>query len=637
MSSSSIHKGRRWRPLSRAALWPLTWRYGLAVLGFILILLLAFAFRGLSIQFDFGFLIIAVLMAVAWYGGPGPGFTLALLLEIATLAMSNPRQLSWPRFLFAEFNRTVLLIIIAWLVSSRRHAETKLRQQHEHLRASEERFSKAFYASPVPMSIVTYQDGCYLDVNESFLRNSGYTREEIIGRTTTELGIYAIPGERDRLRRVLEGHGVILNLEVHRRIKSGEVRVGLTSSELITLNGERCILTTTNDITDRKQLEEQLVQAQKMEAIGRLAGGIAHDFNNLLTAIIGYSQLLLRRAPADDPSRQELEEIQKAGERAATLTGQLLAFSRRQVLQPKILDLNMVIADIGKMLQRLIGEDVELRTHFDLRIGLAKADPGQVEQVVMNLAVNARDAMPHGGKLTIETANAYLDESYAGQHAEVQPGPYIMLAMSDTGTGMDKQTQARIFEPFFTTKEQGKGTGLGLSTVYGIVRQSGGHISVYSEPGRGTTFKVYLPQANESCPARDPLAPAPELLSGTETVLIVEDEDAVRQLTQQVLKANGYTVLEASNPNDALGLAASFREQIHLLISDVVMPGMNGGALVSHLSQLRPTTRVLYISGYAEDAIVQHGILDSGTPFLPKPFTPDGLLRKVRKVLDGGR
>ncbi len=514
---------------------------------------------------------------------------------------------------------------------------TGRKKAEEAMHASEERFSKAFRASPVPMSIVTYKEGRYIDVNESFLSNSGYTNEEIIGRTTTDIGIYADPEERSRLRQILEQHGGIRNVEVHRRVKGGEVRIALTSSELITLDGEQCILTTTNDITEHKRLEEQLLQSQKMEAVGRLAGGIAHDFNNLLTAIIGYSQIILSGLDEGDPVRDQIGEIEKAGKRAAALTSQLLAFSRKQILQPKVLNLNAVIADIDKMLRRLIGEDIELRINLDAAIGRVKADPGQIEQIIVNLAVNARDAMPRGGKLTIETQNVYLDEPYANQHAEVQPGSYVMLAMSDTGTGMDKETQANIFEPFFTTKEKGRGTGLGLSTVYGIVKQSSGHIWVYSEPGRGTTFKIYLPLIEESAEIAETPAPIAESLRGHETILVVEDEEVVRNLACEILQINGYTVLEAADANEALLKYEQHEGAIHLMITDVVMPSISGRELAEHLTPSRPEMKVLYMSGYTDDAIVHHGVLDAGTAFLQKPFTPDALARKAREVLDAPR
>lgn len=514
---------------------------------------------------------------------------------------------------------------------------TQRKKAEEAMHASEERFSKAFRASPVPMSIVTYKEGRYIDVNESFLSNSGYTSEEIIGRTTTDIGIYADPEERSRLRQIIEQQGGVRNVEVHRRVKGGEVRIALTSSELITLDGEQCILTTTNDITEHKRLEEQLLQSQKMEAVGRLAGGIAHDFNNLLTAIIGYSQIILSGLDEGDPVRDQIGEIEKAGKRAAALTSQLLAFSRKQILQPKVLNLNAVIADIDKMLQRLIGEDIEMRINLDAAIGRVKADPGQIEQIIVNLAVNARDAMPRGGKLTIETQNVYLDEPYANQHAEVQPGSYVMLAMSDTGTGMDKETQANIFEPFFTTKEKGRGTGLGLSTVYGIVKQSSGHIWVYSEPGRGTTFKIYLPLIEESAEIAETPAPIAESLRGHETILVVEDEEVVRNLACEILQMNGYTVLEAADANEALLKYEQHEGAIHLMITDVVMPSISGRELAEHLTPSRPEMKVLYMSGYTDDAIVHHGVLDAGTAFLQKPFTPDALARKAREILDAPR
>ncbi len=514
---------------------------------------------------------------------------------------------------------------------------TERKKAEESMRASEERFSKAFRASPVPMSIVTYKEGRYIEVNESFLRNSGYTSEEIIGRTTTEIGIYRDPEERSRLREILEQQGRILNVEVRRRVKSGEVRIALTSSEVITLNGEQCVLTTTNDITDHKRLEEQLLQSQKMEAVGRLAGGIAHDFNNLLTAIIGYSQILVSNLHQADPMREQVEEIEKAGKRAAALTNQLLAFSRKQILQPKVMNLNAVIADVGKMLQRLIGEDIEMRANLDPAIGHVKADPGQIEQIILNLAVNARDAMLRGGKLTIETQNIFLDDSYANQHADVQPGSYVMMAMSDTGTGMDRETQANIFEPFFTTKEKGRGTGLGLSTVYGIVKQSSGHIWVYSEPGRGTTFKVYLPLIEESSDATETPAPMAESLRGHETILVVEDEDLVRRLACKILQSHGYTVLEAADASEALLKYEQHEGVIHLVITDVVMPIFSGRELAERLTPSRPEIKILYMSGYTDDAIVHHGVLDEGTAFLQKPFTPDALLRKAREILDAHR
>ena len=388
------------------------------------------------------------------------------------------------------------------------------------------------------------------------------------------------------------------------------------------------------DVTERKQLEEQFHQAQKMEAVGRLAGGVAHDFNNLLTAILGSADLVLDTLPTGAPERDEIAEIRKATLRAADLTRQLLAFSRQQVIAPTVLNPNAVVADMDKLLRRLLGEDVELRTTLATDLATVKADQNQLEQVLLNLAVNARDAMPGGGKLTIETQNVELDQDYVRGHLSAQPGPYVMLAVSDTGVGMDAATQARIFEPFFTTKEKGKGTGLGLATVYGIVKQSGGWIWVYSEPGRGTTFKVYLPRVAEAAAPAAPTPPAPASVRGSETVLVVEDDELIRKLVQKVLKANGYTVLVAGSGGDAEQVAGQHQGPIHLLMTDVVLPGLNGREVARRLTAARAGIRVLYLSGYTDDAIVHHGVLEPGVAFLQKPFAPTALSRKVREVLD---
>jgi PAS domain S-box-containing protein len=387
------------------------------------------------------------------------------------------------------------------------------------------------------------------------------------------------------------------------------------------------------DATEERRLEEQVRQAQKMEAVGRLAGGVAHDFNNLLTVINGYAEVLLDQLPAGDRARAMVEEVGRAGERAAGLTNQLLAFGRKQILAPRVLDLNAVVADVERMLRRLIGEDVELAARLQPGLGRVHADPGQVEQMVVNLAVNARDAMPRGGRLTIETRDAELGAEYAATHPDVRPGRYVLLAVSDTGTGIAADVLPHVFEPFFTTKGVGEGTGLGLATVYGIVKQSGGHVEVYSEVGRGTAFKVYLPRIETPGEAGPPAAarPAPR---GTETVLVVEDDPAVRALTCQVLRAAGYAVLEAGGGEAAAGLAAAHPDPIHLLVTDVVMPGVGGRDLAGQLAARAPALRVLYVSGYTEDAVVRHGVLQAGVHFLQKPFSPLALARKVREVLD---
>jgi PAS domain S-box-containing protein len=384
----------------------------------------------------------------------------------------------------------------------------------------------------------------------------------------------------------------------------------------------------------QKVLEEQLRQAQKMEAIGRLAGGVAHDFNNLLTAILGYTDFMLLSLSEDDPHRNDLLEIRKATDRASALTRQLLAFSRKQMLQPKVLDLNVVVGDSLKMLRRLIGEDIELVTELEPALGRVKADPSQVVQVILNLALNARDAMPGGGKLTLRTANVALNPSYTRLYVDVAPGPYVLLAVSDTGCGMDEATRSHLFEPFFTTKREGKGTGLGLSTVYGIVKQSGGHIAVSSELGKGSTFEMYLPRIGETIqaqPAQEDVAPVPR---GTETILLVEDEDMVRGLVRTLLVMNGYTVLDARDPGEALQRSEHFAGTIHLLVTDMVMPVMSGGELAKRLAARRPGLKVLYMSGHTSSHHGRTATAETELPFLQKPFKPDALARLIRAVLD---
>ena len=389
------------------------------------------------------------------------------------------------------------------------------------------------------------------------------------------------------------------------------------------------------DISKRRQLEDMLRQSQKLEAVGRLAGGVAHDFNNILTVIIGSGVLLLDKlAPAAD-ERQEVEEMVKAANRAAALTTQLLAFSRRQIIQPKVTSISSIVEGLRPMLSRLLGEDIELVVVATKGPDLARVDPGQFEQVMMNLSVNARDAMPQGGRLTLETAPVLLDETYAREHPTAVAGPHVMLAVTDTGVGMDAETRARIFEPFFTTKEAGNGTGLGLSTVFGIVKQSGGNIWVYSEPGHGTTFKVYLPAVTDELPA-EKLAELPldSVARGTETVLLVEDDPGIRRLAARALEEHGHRVLQAGDGEEALRVAQTEHGPIHLLLTDVVMPRMGGRALADRLLTRRPRTRVLYMSGFTDDAIVHRNVLDAGVDFLQKPFTPRDLLARVRKVLD---
>jgi len=489
------------------------------------------------------------------------------------------------------------------------------------LKDKDKKFQLLFEEHPQPMWLLDPAKQRIIEANESAAHLYGYTRDELRGMELSAIQI----GDR-----VPEGQ-----LSRSHRTKSGRViDVDVASYGFDLASNRHAELVVLMDVTGRRQLEEQLRQAQKMEAVGMLAGGVAHDFNNLLTIITGYSQLILNNLSPSDPNRNSAEQIMKAAERAATLTKQLLAFSRRQVLQPKVIDLNRLISSLSTMLRRLIGEDVDLKLDLRQDTGQVSADPGQIEQVLMNLVVNARDAMPKGGTLTIETANVRLDENYTGRRIRIKPGAYTLIAVSDTGTGMDEATQARLFEPFFTTKGAGQGTGLGLSTVFGIVKQSGGSVEVYSVKHRGTSVKVYLPRIEQHVPA----APAEEkrkVARGTETILLVEDDDMVRSLVRESLVSEGYKVLDNADPQEARRIADSYRGRIHLLITDVVMPKVSGRELAEHITSKRHDTKVIYMSGYTDSAIVNSGILQKEVAFLQKPFTPQTLMEKVREVLEG--
>ncbi len=511
------------------------------------------------------------------------------------------------------------------------HDVTDQRRSEEALRQSEERFAKAFRSSPLPITISTRAEGRYLDVNDAFLKMTEYTRAEVVGHRSSELTFWLEPEDRAVMIRQLAERGEVARLEAKIRTKTGDIRLAEISAELIELDRNACVLAITHDVTERRRLEEQLRQAQKMEAVGKLAGGIAHDFNNMLSVIIGYADLLQERVESR-PARKGLDEIKKAADRAASLTRQLLAFSRRQVLLPRVLDLNSVIDNLSKMLRHMIGEDIELVLAPGASLGHVKADPIQVEQAIMNLAVNARDAMPHGGKLILATTNADLDETKTPHHPSVRSGSYVLLAVSDTGCGMSDETMLHIFEPFYTTKDPGKGTGLGLSMVYGFVNQSGGYVWVYSELGKGTTFKIFLPRIDEAVSREEPTTEQ-TIVKGSETILLVEDEEPLRFLIINVLEDNGYTVYPAPDAQEAAKRAQELGH-IDLLMTDVVMPGQSGNELAALLRVQRPDLKTLYMSGYTSDLITQHGVLETDAPLLEKPFTKNSLLKKVRAVLD---
>jgi PAS domain S-box-containing protein len=480
--------------------------------------------------------------------------------------------------------------------------------------------------------------GRFVDVNERGCRDLGYTREEYLSLRIFDIAPRVDPGVlAEHLERARQGPLVFESF--HRR-KDGSTFPVEVSIRLVALDREYFVAVG-RDISDRLEaqdahakLELQLRQAQKMEAVGQLAGGVAHDFNNILSIILSYASLAISGLAPGDPLREDIEEIEKAGRRAVEVTGQLLAFSRRQVLQPRVVDINDSLAQMEKMLRRLLGEDVELRMVAAPALWPVKVDPGSITQVVMNLAVNARDAMPGGGTLLLETGNVELDAEVARAHPGTSPGPHVMLAVTDTGTGMDRETLSHVFEPFFTTKDVGKGTGLGLSTVLGIVQQSGGSVWVGSEPGQGTTFKVYFPRCDPS-PARHPTGPPPSAgRRGRETILLAEDDEPLRHLVQGILRRRGYEVLSAPSPVEALRLAQEHPGGIDLLITDVVMPGMNGRQLAERIHATRPSVRVLFVSGYPGGVLADRGVLEEGMVFLAKPITPEALLRKVSAVLE---
>ncbi len=514
------------------------------------------------------------------------------------------------------------------------HDITEQRRSQEDLRKSEERFSKAFRNSPLAITISTEAEGRYLDVNRAFLQMLGYAREEVIGRTVEELGFWVYPLQRWDMIRQLRGIGGVEEFRTEYRTTKGEILAAVVSADLIELEGQACVLAITRDDTEIQRLETQFRQAQKMEAVGRLAGGVAHDFNNALGVIAGYATLLEERLGAEAPERKFTQQIRLAGERAASITRQLLAFSRRQVLQIVPLDLNSILSGMEDMLSRMMREDVKLTIDRDPALQIVDADRGRIEQVVMNLAVNARDAMPGGGELIIRTSNAVVGPSEIQKNPFLKAGRFVMLAVSDNGCGMDQVTRAQVFEPFFTTKEVGKGTGLGLSTVYGIIKQSKGYICVTSEPGRGTTFQLYFPISKGTPKPAAPEDPAPRPVGGTETILVVEDEEALRWLICDALRAAGYSVVEAADGQTAGEVGERHGKAIDLLLTDVVLPQMSGRRVSENLLMYHPAIKVLYMSGYTDDYISHHGVLTAGTTLIEKPFSIDSLFLKIREVLD---
>jgi two-component system, cell cycle sensor histidine kinase and response regulator CckA len=575
------------------------------------------------------------------------GITVALLMALLMAGYEALKQLLFPRITIWQSHvvticfTTILATLTAYFIGKRlielnRKLQEDINKREwmsKALEQSETRYRSLFERNKAGV-FRSVPGGVFIDCNDAFAQMFGYEREELLKLPPHVL---YVGGKQERDSRIAEFRktGQLQDFEICYRHKNGGL-VWAIQNVLLVKDAEGNDITegTVVDITERRRLEEMLRQSQKMEAVGRLAGGIAHDFNNLLTVILGYCGALHDRLKHDDEAREQAKRITQAADKAAALTRQLLAFSRMQLLEARVINLNSLVVNLEKMLHRLIGEDIELISRTTPGLRLVKADPGQIEQVVMNLVVNARDAMAEGGTMTLETANVDLDENYAATHAGVIPGAYAMLAVSDTGVGMPAETQAQIFDPFFTTKEMGRGTGLGLSTVYGIVKQSGGHIWVYSEVGHGSTFKIYLPQTHEADEPTIGEHPMVSTTCGSETILLVEDDSQVRDLTRSILTARGYMVLAPEDAQAALSMVEHDASKICLLLTDVIMPGINGRELARQLLGRNPEIKVLYMSGYTENTIGRHGILEPGTYFLQKPFTPPALTNKVREILD---
>jgi PAS domain S-box-containing protein len=601
-------------------------RYGVAMLSSTVALLLTIY----SPLMETRLLVFALaVMVSAWFGGWKPGLTTTAFCVLGDTYFFLPVQPSLRAFK-DYLVHLALFVLVALLICAFNAA---LRSAQQALKASEANFRSLVVNAPYGICR-SNPTGQLVDANPALIAMLGFASGDELLQRNLAGDIYSNSAQREALLDCFCSGRSFDKVEAEWRRKDGSALVVRVSARPIRdTNKTVSFELYAEDITEQRALEQQLRQSQKMEAVGRLAGGIAHDFNNLLMVISGYCEFLLQKLGADASLRSCAEEIANAADRATALTRQLLAFSRKQMLTPKVLDLNAVVSENLKMLPRLIGEDIELATIPADVLGKVKADPGQIEQVIMNLVVNARDAMPSGGKLTLETADVTLDEAYARRHPGVAPGEFVMLAISDTGVGMDKETQSHIFEPFYTTKGQ-KGTGLGLSMVYGIVKQSGGYIWVYSELGRGTTFKVYLPRVDETEEKPVPQSVPAGSALGRETILVVEDEPQLRDLTRQFLETRGYTVLVAEHGAAALEVARRHGGLIHLLLTDIIMPVMNGRELAQRMAGLSPKTRILFMSGYTENAIWRDGFIDNSVNFLQKPFTLDALNHKVREVLE---
>jgi len=561
----------------------------------------------------------------------------AMALGKRPLPMELPCQRKDGSVIYAD-------ITASGMILNKRHCNvgffsdiTERKRAEDALKESEERFRSLFeQAADCIILMEIMPDGLPVirDANSATSRILGYEHSELIGKPVSFLTTNPNDMEpiKERRRKVLSREATVF--EDEHRCKDGTIRVFECSVKENHVGSRIFAISVERDITERKKLEQQLHQAMKMEAVGRLAGGVAHDFNNILSVIISYAGFIIQELRENDPMREDAQEIKDAGYRAAALTKQLLAFSRKETIKPEVLNLNNVVENLNKMLRRIIGEDIEFAAVLEKDLGNVKVDPGQMEQVLANLAVNARDAMPEGGKLLIETKNAHLDEQYSQGHISVLPGSYVMLAVSDTGCGMDAKTLTQIFEPFFTTKDVGKGTGLGLATVYGIVKQNNGYVLAYSEPGQGTSFKIYLPLIeSDVVPIKDVKISVDDSLRGTETILLAEDEEAVRKIASRILKKNGYTVIEAGNGGEALLACERHDGPIHLLLTDVIMPQMSGKALAERLKKIRPEIKAVYMSGYTNNAIAHQGVLDEGVNFVQKPFAEIDLLKMIRKAL----